>query len=201
MHRAPERRVDNVVTRLYEGARALHMHAAVAEEARRRYARERWVQWSAVGGALATGQALAIAGVTNGLPLGPMAALSALSAAAALGGAWHVRRSLAQTADALGSAAGLDACFRHTHSRALSDGDSYAEATWARIAPQLRRAVDTLGLPSLPRVSAAELARVAHVADTEVPRLRRLSAPNVSLPPKPRALAAAAETEARAPGS
>jgi hypothetical protein len=83
VHRAPERRVDNTITRLYESARLLHMHCAVAEEARARYAREQLAQWGLVGTLLLSGQAGALAGAMHGLPLTSMAALSALSAAAA----------------------------------------------------------------------------------------------------------------------
>lgn len=101
VHRAPERRVDNTITRLYESARMLHMHCSVLEEARRRYARERVAQWGLCAGLLASGQAGAVAGALHGLPLGSMAALAALSAVAAAVSGVHARRTLRQTERAL----------------------------------------------------------------------------------------------------
>lgn len=103
VHRAPERRVDNTITRLYESARLLHMHSTVTEEARRRFARERMAQWSLCVGLLAGGQAGALAGALHGLGFSSMAALAALSVAAAGVSAVHARRTLRQTERALSS--------------------------------------------------------------------------------------------------
>jgi len=122
----------------------------------------------------------ALAGVTQGLPLSSMALLSALSVAAAGLGALHARRTLRQTEASLSSQHGLDACFTHTHQRAVADGDQFATALWARAAPTVRAAVNTIGLGNLPHVSAANLARVKKVWTDDVVALRRLSAPGVA---------------------
>eukprot|EP00303_Exanthemachrysis_gayraliae_P012057 CAMPEP_0206019596 /NCGR_PEP_ID=MMETSP1464-20131121/29392_1 /ASSEMBLY_ACC=CAM_ASM_001124 /TAXON_ID=119497 /ORGANISM="Exanthemachrysis gayraliae, Strain RCC1523" /LENGTH=545 /DNA_ID=CAMNT_0053393499 /DNA_START=1 /DNA_END=1638 /DNA_ORIENTATION=+ len=177
--RAPERRVDNMITRLYEAARMLHMHCAVAEEARRRYTREAWQQWSLCAGLLGAGPALAAGGAFCGLPMGPVAGVAALAGVAAAVSAVHASRALHRVGESLATTAGLDSCFQHTHSRELAEGDQFAAALWQRISPQLRTAVATVGISNLPRVSAAELARVRQIAETDVPQLRRMSAPQL----------------------
>lgn len=75
------------------------------------------------------------------------------------------------------SSSGLDACFQHTHTRELADGDQFVTALWARVAPQLQAAVTAVGVPNVPRVHHAELSGVRRIIDVEVPELRRLSAP------------------------
>lgn len=42
VHKAPKRRVDNMITRLADSVHLLHMHAAVVEAVRKDYSRELW---------------------------------------------------------------------------------------------------------------------------------------------------------------
>lgn len=110
VHRAPERRVDNMITRLYESAQLVHMHCAVAEEVRRRYVRDLWQQYALCASVLSAGPALATGAFLVGVGAWPTIALAALAVGAGAATTVYSRRTLKAAEEALGSRSGTDLC-------------------------------------------------------------------------------------------
>ena len=50
VYKAPEKRLDNMVTRLYDSARLLHMHSVVADRIRREHSALVWKRMGAAAG-------------------------------------------------------------------------------------------------------------------------------------------------------
>ena len=67
--KAPGRRVDNMITRLYDSARLTKMHTLTIGEIRRKYRSmmfKRWIYLSIIG---VTGPTLALGAISSGLPI------------------------------------------------------------------------------------------------------------------------------------
>jgi hypothetical protein len=170
--KAPERRIDNVVTRLHDDARELLVHARVCGFVRREYVRRR-IQWSgravAFGLAFDLGAAVAYhmlgapqstAGVLVGIGLAGAAALIAW-------GAYAARTEIRELV------ADLTPAFEHVYRRHLvlaDEGD--LRDLWDRLHPRTRKALQTLGPENVPRVSARELRHVEEVLSRRIPELR-----------------------------
>ncbi len=174
VRRAPARQVDNMISRLYDSARLLRMHAAMAEAVRREAA-QLWFRWTALGTLVAaTGASVAGAAAVAGLVevAAPAAVFTAAGAAAV---AYFGSKALEQQARALldGDMRGLEDIFRREHFRALAEKDDFVLSLWERARPQLRIAIRTFGARNLPRVPRATLADLDRVVDETVPALRR----------------------------
>ena len=116
MHAAPERRVDNLITRLHDATAMLRMHAVVMEEARAAYSSAR-NRYYASGGALLAAAPLASYGAIHeiGTTLQYGAGVGAVGVAAAAAAAAYGRTQLGALAATLRSDAGLDALFERCH--------------------------------------------------------------------------------------
>ena len=200
---APERRVDNLITRTHDAAAMLRMHAVVLEEARSQYVHLRRLY------AAVCASFLAAAPLASYAALGPLgdAALVQLSTptVAALAGATCVGAaalsalrgaSALRTAHGrLASDAGLDALFERLHAVEVSVGDEYVRAMWGRVRPQLRSAIGSLSLAELEGLSATEHSALDDILQAQVPELRRLTSsharPVDELQPPPAAPTAA----------
>ena len=183
VRRAPHRRLDNTVTKLYDAARLLHMHASVAELVRADLSGLAW-RWAgaAAGLALAGGGAAFFAFAAGLVPYA--AGVGALSLAGAGGTFYLGQRARAKAFAHACTDEGLTAAFRRCHVRELAEDDEFVLALWARVRPQLRVALVTAGAKGLPKVSGGDLARLERVRSEDVPRLRRL----VGVLPEPPAL-------------
>ena len=174
VRRAPLRRVDNVISRLYEHARRLRMHARVidrlAHERMRLVARHvlQLVVASLLGG---TGTWLASSHSAEeqrwkavGLVL-----LLTLAVLGGLGGlfVWDRRRS---------REVHLDALFERTYARELTLGDQAEDlrAVWQSVRDRVRRVLEAR--PRLPRAGWSDLKKLDRVIAQEVPALRARAA-------------------------
>ncbi|RHY04050.1 hypothetical protein DYB25_007060 [Aphanomyces astaci] len=93
--RAPERRADNLITRVYDSSRMLEMHATVFESVRAKYSREKWSRFFVTTSALVGGNALAGVAFVSGLPeVAAAASVAALATASGL--SWVNRNHLAE---------------------------------------------------------------------------------------------------------
>lgn len=172
--RAPLRRVDNVISRLYEHARRLRMHVRVLD----RLARERvrlllrhalqGLVALALGGS-ATWLGFSLAGedqrwkVGGGLLLLTLAVLGGL-----VGLFWWDRRRQKEVQ--------LDALFERTYARELTLGDQAEDlrALWQSVRDRVRRVLEAR--PSLPLARRGELKRLEKVIGQDVPALRARAA-------------------------
>nr|CCA19699.1 conserved hypothetical protein [Albugo laibachii Nc14] len=175
--RAPERRVDNLITNLYDAARLLYMHATILESVRARYTRETWQRHALVASTFLGGNALATTAFMAGGPLGFDLSISITSCLASIGLLWHNHRSLQQLADNLLRDVSLNEDFQKHYGRQLADGDEYVLALWKRILPCVQLSIRTLGLRKIPKIKQAEIDQIESVLNHDIPALRRECAP------------------------
>ena len=169
--KAPLRRVDNMITRLYDSARLLRMHAAVMSAAKKDYMSDVAKYVGSLGlGASGLGGLAATLIYSGNLEVGaPVAALSLLLSGAA---GWWVRRELAARADYYIDGPGLDNVFRRLHYLQLAEKDEFVAQLWERVRPQLQTALRTLGLRGVPFARRADLQALDDIVEKEVPALR-----------------------------
>ncbi|TYZ61252.1 hypothetical protein PybrP1_001093 [[Pythium] brassicae (nom. inval.)] len=176
--RAPERRVDNLITNLYDSSRMLQMHARIFEDIRACYSSEKWRRAALVAAALGGGNALAAAALVSGAPVefaGGVSVLAVLASGALL---WHNTSVLRQLERDLLSEDALSEQFRRLYGRQLAEGDEYVLALWKRVLPAIQVAVHTLGFRALPKLKASEFDAIERIIAKEVPELRRQCAPS-----------------------
>ncbi|DAZ96290.1 TPA: hypothetical protein N0F65_008323 [Lagenidium giganteum] len=178
--RAPERRVDNLITNLYDSSRMLQMHATIFEDIRSRYSREKWQRLGVVASTFLGGNALAATAVFSGAPVEFAAGLSILSLLVSSGFVWNNSKVLQQLERDLMSEDTLSDLFRRRYGRQLAEGDEYVLALWKRVMPCLQVSMHTLGFNGMPKLKASELDAVEKIIKTEIPELRRQCAPNKS---------------------
>ena len=122
--KAPERRVDNTITHLYDSARLLRTHLLVANAARDAYssARMRWRMGSVA--ALVCGQGLDYGAMMLGLPQASL--FLAIVGVGAGGGVFaYGNTQLGISRSDMTSERGLDDFFRETHAYELAEGDEF----------------------------------------------------------------------------
>lgn len=174
VRRAPSRRVDNLITRLYDHARLLRVHATVLEAIRKDLGgrQRKWLGTAAaVTGLLGAGAAATL--MTGFWEVA--AGLGALEALA-MGGLYFAstKDQAARLQHYLdGDGAGLDDVFRREYFLALAEKDDFVVSLWMRVKPQLVRSLSTFGVAKLPRVKPGELATLDEIANVRVPTLRR----------------------------
>jgi len=176
--KAPLRRNENMITRLYDSARLLRMHMAVHDAARKEYVKAQRFSWITSATAVTIGQCMAVAAIPAGLP--PHIALGISLSSLVVGGGNHVvrRKALADKQEDLCSNEGLTRLFQKTHMRELADQDQFIVALWERVRPQLAQTLKLTGsLSALPKVTSSDERQVDEILTKEVPYLRRLAAP------------------------
>lgn len=176
--RAPERRVDNLITNLYDSSRMLQMHARIFEDLRARYSSEKWRRVALVASTLVGGNALAASALFSGAPMEFAAGVAAVSVLASAGLLWNNASVLGQLEKDLLTEDALSDQFRRLYGRQLAEGDEYVLALWKRVLPSIQVAVHTLGFKALPKLKAAELDAIESIIKKEIPELRRQCAPS-----------------------
>lgn len=176
--RAPERRVDNLITNLYDSSRMLQMHARIFEDIRARYSSEKWRRAALVASILVGGNALAASALFSGAPIEFAASVSTLSVLVSAGLLWNNTSVLGQLEKDLLTEDALSDQFRRLYGRQLAEGDEYVLALWKRVLPSIQVSVHTLGFSALPKLKAAELDAIENIIKQEIPELRRQCAPS-----------------------
>jgi hypothetical protein len=166
------RRVDNMITRLYDSARLLRMHATVLAAVRKEYVTEAAKAWGMVAtGALSAGGLAGTLVFMGAWQVGaPLAAVTLFGTA---GGAWFTQRQLAARAEYYLDGPGLDEAFRRVYYLQLAERDEFVLQLWERVRPQLATALRTLGIRGAPAAKRSELAALDAIVEAEVPALRR----------------------------
>ena len=177
VYKAPFRRVDNIITRLYDSTRLLQMHATVGEAARARYAALKW-RWHLASAATmgGTGSLALILAFAAPALLEVSAGIGVLGIATTTGVTLYGRSQMELAARRIVSEDGLNDLFRHAYAAELADGDAYVPALWHRVRPQLVAEIAALGLDGMERVTNSQARVLRTVAEEEVPALRRLAA-------------------------
>lgn len=176
VQRAPFRRVDNVITRLYNSSRLLDMHARVLEAARSKFAKQRQ-RWLGIGAATLTLTAAA-AGAAGSVGMVELAGAALVAGSLGTGAVWWQGSSaLASTVKSLteGEARGLDELWRAAYFMPLAERDDFVVSLWEQVRPQVLEALRTFGLASVPRTTAGDLEALQRTAEETVPALRRMA--------------------------
>uniref|UniRef100_M4BX01 Dynamin N-terminal domain-containing protein n=1 Tax=Hyaloperonospora arabidopsidis (strain Emoy2) TaxID=559515 RepID=M4BX01_HYAAE len=179
VQRAPERRVDNLITNLYDSSRLLKMHAEVFEDLRTRYASEKRRRLALAFATFVGGNALA-ASVLAGGAIEAATGLCVASSLASAGVVWHNSTVMTQLERDLLHEDSLGELFRRRYGRQLAEGDEYVMSLWKRVLPSLQIAVHTLGFSMLPKLKNSEIAALDKIVSNEIPELRRQCAPTDS---------------------
>ncbi|CAH0518534.1 unnamed protein product [Peronospora belbahrii] len=180
VQRAPERRVDNLITNLYDSSRLLKMHAEVFGDLRTRHASEKWRRSALVVATFVGGNALAASALAGGVAVEAVAGLSVASVLASVGVVWHNSTVMAQLERDLLHEDSLSELFRRRYGRQLAEEDEYVLSLWKRVLPTLQVAMQTLGFSKLPKLKNSEIAAIDNIVRNEIPDLRRQCAPSDS---------------------
>jgi len=172
IRRAPARRVDNMITQLQDHAMRLQMHARVCATARKDlfgYAFKAWQMWGFLLFIFAT---LAWADIQLGGPWWAAAICLALGGGVGVGG-WHFVKHAIKRQEGM-IVAGLPAVYERVYMRDLLVRDRALDLNtqWEVVLPRTRRTVETLGLLSFRKLSAAEDRRLTRAVEEEIPALR-----------------------------
>ena len=177
VQRAPERRLDNVISRLYLYTRRLRVHARVLDQLARERLRH-LLSYVGVGVLLLVLGGLITYGLFRFQEDGEegwiYAALLTLAAAGALSGIYTWDRRLRE------KNLTLDALFERAYARELTLGDQAADirALWAGVRERVRKAIDARG--KFGRLRRSDLRKLEKVLDKEVPALRTRVAEGMS---------------------
>jgi hypothetical protein len=172
IRRAPTRRVDNIVSRLYDHARRLRVHATVCDRARREIDRL-ILRFAAIGVGLFLFAALLVWALASFGAGGQVIALVVVGALVLIGTVVLVARyERVQRARELID--GVDGVFARAFERELLLGDRAddVKALWKSVRERTQKALATLGVPHVPRLKRGEAKRLETAIEKEIPALR-----------------------------
>lgn len=196
--KAPKRRVDNVITHLYDSICVLRMHTKVCEDLRKRYNRHYWeckyneLGFSAISLGLAAttwtvGKSEAMAAVTaaGSGAMSVEAILGAIIGGSILGlGSltWYNGTKLRAHESELMTLTGLNQSFQSCYSKEIRDGDEYVASVWQRIRDDLHSSLEQMGgISGMPSAASLnyekEVERMNAILETDIPSLRRQVSP------------------------
>jgi hypothetical protein len=174
---APKRRIDNVITNLYDSTSTLILYSKIWNDVVSRYQKE-WRKYRLQEASLTIGAASVLGGMNylafDASLQGGVVGTSILG----IGGLiWYHQGSLDKIQNDLTSIEYLSSSFQRTHARQVQDGDEYVASLWQRVRGSLQTALSSAfengGRP--PIVSASELQTLESVLDKDIPRLRRIA--------------------------
>jgi len=176
--RAPERRMDNLITNLYDSTRLLRTHVVVADAARRAHQRVVWKYRLSSGGLFASGSIVAALLAQTGALLEVGLGVWCFSLVATALSIWQGRSSIKASEDLVISKDGLDSFFKETHMLNLAEGDEFLASLWEqRVCKQLQLALKTIGPDNIPALSNSDLNELDRILKEETASLRKLSDP------------------------
>jgi hypothetical protein len=176
--KAPERRINNVITNLHDCVSQLLMHAVVLEETRNKYDNLKRRFQMQIGGTMIAGLGIAGLGTYFAvLPLPYAGGFIGATMISCAGMVWFSKSQLTEYGRSLCSSEGLSSAYQRTHMNEIRNADEYTANVWQRVRVHLKVGLESFGLEHLPSVSKKELDRMNWILETEVPRLRRLASP------------------------
>lgn len=171
--RAPLRRVDNILTRLYDNARNLHAHTLVSNEAGKLYRKARLPWWIGIGASALIGIVLAALLYST---VGPPAVMVSL----AIGGGGLLlalilylisRKVMRNRGEEI--LEGLTGIFERLYNDQYVLGDEAdLNALWFRIKDRTHKAIRTIGFANLPKIKKKTLHELDNIFKDVVPKLR-----------------------------
>jgi hypothetical protein len=179
VRRAPERRMDNLVTKLYDSASQLLLHGEIVQDLSRRLNKLWWqCRTQEVGVAAATGGLTTAAAYSEFVPAAWVGAMTATSIVVTAGLTWYHSLQLNEWQSQAMTTEELSAAFQRVKAREIAEGDEYTAAVWQRVRGPLQQALQQQELLKT-SVSDGELQRLRDIMNTEIPALRREISPSI----------------------
>eukprot|EP00526_Cylindrotheca_closterium_P008989 CAMPEP_0113622958 /NCGR_PEP_ID=MMETSP0017_2-20120614/11790_1 /TAXON_ID=2856 /ORGANISM="Cylindrotheca closterium" /LENGTH=513 /DNA_ID=CAMNT_0000532853 /DNA_START=58 /DNA_END=1599 /DNA_ORIENTATION=- /assembly_acc=CAM_ASM_000147 len=174
---APKRRIDNVITNLFDSTSMLILYSKIWNDVITRFVKE-WrscrlqeAGWSLIGG-------VGFGGL-NYLSMDPMLQGGVFGGSILSIGAlfWYHQTYLQRMQDDLTSMEALSSSFQRTHARQVHDADEFTASLYQRSRASLQTALknEFASGGKLPTVSESEMQRLQSILDDEIPKLRRLA--------------------------
>ena len=171
---APFRRVDNMISAVFDQTRLLKMHLEILEDARSDFQKAAWKSQLLTFGVGAGG---------IGLGLGPLfmfgpelwsfsAIVCGSGLLGALGLSMYNGSQLEQRAKVLLEDHSLESFYRKRFAREIAERDESIHAIWQRVRPQVRAALETFGLAKVPKVPQSSIRELDSILSKKVPELR-----------------------------
>ncbi len=182
--KAPKRRIDNVITNLYDSTSTLILYSKIWNDTMSRYTKE-WRNGRLKEAALTTFSGIALGGM-NYLDLDAMIQGAVLGTSIlGIGGlTWYNQTYFSRVQEDLVSLESLSASFQRTHARQVQDADEYVASIWQRVRRSLRTSLTSAFEDGdYSTVSASELEKLDGILEVNIPQLRRL-ANEIQLTPK-----------------
>lgn len=153
VHLAPERRVDNLITRAHDELCLLRMHALVGQAARSEYANRRALLGGVAGVVLLAPQVGATyIWMEVGASAQQCAGLGGLGVLGAALVGLYARHSLALLSSRLLGDRAMDELFAREFRAEVAENDEFVHSLWRRVRPPLQRSLETLSLGGGPRL-------------------------------------------------
>jgi len=173
--KAPKRRIDNVITNLYDSTSTLILYSKIWNDTISRYSKE-WRNSRLREASLTSVSGLALAGLHYiGLDVILQGGVLGTSIVGIGGLVWYQQTYLNRVQEDLLSLESLSASFQRTHARQVQDGDEYVANIWQRVRRSLRAgltsAFEDNGNHAI--ASSSELEKLQNILDKDIPRLRR----------------------------
>lgn len=174
---APKRRVDNVITNLFDSTSMLILYSKIWNDVISRFVKE-WRSCRLGEAALSLIGGAGFGGL-NYLSMDPMLQGGVFGGSILSVGAlfWYHQTYLQRMQDNLSSIEALSTSFQRTHARQVHDGDEFTASLYQRSRASLQTALknEFANSGKLPTVSQSELQRLQSILDEEIPKLRRLA--------------------------
>jgi hypothetical protein len=175
---APFRRVDNMITAVFDQTRLLKMHLEILDDVRHDFQR-----------AAQKARLLSI-GVGSGgllLGLGPLfmfgpelwsfsATIIVSSILGAAGISMYSGAQLETKGKTMVEDFVLDSFFRKRFARDLAERDESISAIWQRVRPQVRIALENFGIAKAPKVPSSSFRTLDDILNSKIPELRKAAA-------------------------
>lgn len=167
--KAPQRRLDNIVTGLHEALARVHLACTMSNAIRAGYRQKRVQYYSIVALSLIVGPTTAGGCAYLGLPLAMSAAActTSFSALGLLG--WMASRSCQDHKEA--TLAGLDALFHRLYYKQVEE-DHDLVARWEKLKPKLSRALSHMDIKEVPSVNQRTLDKLNTIMTKEIREMR-----------------------------
>jgi hypothetical protein len=174
---APKRRIDNVISNLYDSTSMLILYSKIWNDVVGRYNKE-WRKCRLQEVAVTTGAGLVLGGM-NYLSLDPVwqGAFVGTSVLGIGGMVWYHQATLQKARDDLTSSDSLSSSFQRTHARQISDGDEFVASLWQRVRGAMQSALSSAFEDGgrIPTVSTSEFQKMENILHVDIPRLRRVA--------------------------
>lgn len=168
--KAPQRRVDNIVTTLNEAIARVHLAATISNVIRAGYRKKVMNYYMTCMVSIILGPATVGGCFYLALPM-YVTAMSCLGTFGALGGlTWAASSTVKEHRDV--ALATLDSTFRQIHYKKVED-DYDLLARWEGLKPKLSKALSHMDISEVPAVKPKVLAQLEDIMDREIREMRR----------------------------